>query len=157
MKKALSFLFFMVAIVSLSACGPSPEEQAERDQYNEWEAQVEEVRPRLEGVLSGLYGAEVSVYQLSGEINASVNVPSNEADREGFGVVVGLLGNHFVELAEEYSEYSFGDITFIYRLTSRYGQPEDISLMTYSVGADGKGRFTEPNADIPALFNATPD
>lgn len=161
MKNIRIVVLLVLIAVSLSACGPSAKEkaetQAEIDQYNEWEAQVAEISPLLESALYGAYDVELKVYQLSGAISASVEVESGANDRSDFGAVVSLLGNRFIELSQEYEDYTFGDISFFYYITANLGRRLGDPSMTYSIDTDGVGTFTEPGAAIPGLFDKTPD
>lgn len=160
--KKIKVLFLLVLVaVSLSACGSSARERAETqakiDQYNEWEAQVAEISPLLESALYGAYDVELKVYQLSGTISATVEVESGSNDRSDFGTIISLLGNRFVDLSQEYKDYTFGSMSFFYYLTANLGRRLGDPSMTYSIDTDGVGAFTEPGAAIPGLFDKTPD
>ena len=88
MKKIRIISVLLVLIYGLSACasrGPSPEEQAEIDQFNKWQAQVEEIAPLLEASLYDSFIIDVDVYQLSGEISANIEILSCNVDRYYYG------------------------------------------------------------------------
>lgn len=161
MKKIRILSALLVFIYGLSACasrGPSPEEQAEIDQFNKWQAQVEEIAPLLEASLYDSFIIDVDVYQLSGEISANIEILSCNVDRYYYGTIIGLMGNRFFELIEEYNDYSFDHITFCYYYTNRNGKKYTKTAdITYDLKSDGTSRFIEPGADIPALYDKTPD
>lgn len=122
------------------------------DQYQERQAQVEEVSPRLEAALYGVFDSdkiEINVSNTSGTINAFVDVPSSEANRSDFGVIVSALATRFVELPEEYNDYSFGDISLFYYITMRNGDKIGDPALTYSLGVDeDTGRLMDPNGSL---------
>lgn len=154
-KRLVSVLLSALMLFSLVACRPSAEEKTEAEQYDEWEAQVEKIRQQLKISLGGAYDVDLTVIQHSGTITASVEVESSNVKHADFGTLISNLGNRFVELAEEYSDYTFGDITFLFHATTtlgrRIGEPQ-----IYSVGPDGHGTFLDPDSDTE-LFNQTPD
>ena len=165
MKNIKCLVLLLLVAVSLSACGPSAEEkaelQAETAQYNAWAAQAEEVEPLLcEAItFSGVaaWEAEISAYNTGGDITASVKVTSDNATRSGFGAIVSLVGNRFIELSEEYVDYSFSDITFFYYQTANLGRELGDAEMTYKLNVDGSSTFLEPGADVPAQYDIAPD
>ena len=159
MRKKYCFCLAVAIVFTLSACGPRPlsaEEQAEVDQYHEREAQVEEIAPRLEAALYGVcdsYKADISVLNTSGTINSFVEVLSNNADRADFGLIVSSLATRFIELPEEYSDYSFGDISLFYYTTMRNGDKIGDPVLTYTLGVDeDTGRLMERDADLSMRF-----
>lgn len=165
MKNIKCLVLLLLVAVSLSACGPSAEEkaelQAETAQYNEWAAQAEEIESLLYESITfseEVFGeAKISVYNTAGEITAFVEVTSDNASRSNFGALVSTIGDRFSELPEEYDEYTFGDITFSYFYTYRNGDKSQTPAMTYKLHADGSSYFLEPNSDIPARYDITPD
>lgn len=157
MRKNYVFCFILAIAFVLSACGPSAEEQAEIDQYNEWKAQAEEIAPLLEDSLYNVYDVDLSVYQTSGVISASVEAVSDYVNRSGFGAVCSLMGGRFLSLTEEYSDYSFGHITFFYYHTTKGGRKRDDAAITYTLNSDGSSSFLEPQGDILARYDITPD
>lgn len=157
MRKNYVFCFMLVIAFVLSACGPSAEEQAEIEQYNEWKAQADEIAPLLEDSLYNAYNVDLSVYQISGVISASVEVGSKYVDRSGFGAVCSLMGGQFLAIVEEYSDYSFDHITFFYYYTKNSGKKYDDAAITYTLNSDGSSSFLEPQGDILARYDITPD
>lgn len=158
MRKVCVFCFSLAVALSLSACGSNTEgtatDQEWLDQYHEREAQVEEISPRLEAALYGVYDSDsidISVSNTSGVINAFVEVFSNEADRSDFGAIVSALATRFLELPEEYDDYSFGDISIFYYITSHLGRKiGDDPTITYTLGVDeDTGRLMEPDGILP--------
>ena len=159
MRKKYVFCLAVAVAFALSSCGPRPlsaEEQAEVDQYHEREAQVEEITPRLEAALYGICDdgkADISVSYTSGTINAFVDVLSNSADRSDFGLIVSSLATRFIELSEEYSDYSFGDISLFYYTAMRNGDKIGDPVLTYTLGVDeDTGRLMEPDGDLSMRF-----
>lgn len=155
MRKKYAFLFALAVVLVLSACGSNTEETVDQewiDQYHEREAQVEEIAPRLKAALYGVYDSDkvdINVSNTSGTINAFVEVLSNKVDRADFGVIVSALATRFSELPEEYSDYSFGDISLFYYITMRNGDKIGDPAITYSLGIDeDTGRLMEPNGEL---------
>lgn len=156
MRKTCFYCVALVFILVLSACGgPNAEDEADQewlDQYHEQEAQVEEVAPRLEAALYGVYDSDkvdISVSNTTGTINAFVEVLSNKVDRTDFGVIVSALATRFCELPDEYSDYTFGDISLLYYTTMRNGDKIGDPVLTYTLGVDeDTGRLMEPNGEL---------
>lgn len=159
MRKKYVFCLAVAVAFALSSCGPRPlsaEEQAEVDQYHEREAQVEEIIPCLEAALYGICDsdkADISVSNTSGTVNAFVEVLSNSANRADFGLIVSSLATRFIELSEEYSDYSFGDISLFYYTAMRNGDKIGDPVLTYTLGVDeDTGRLMEPGGDLSMRF-----
>ena len=126
------------------------------DQYQERQAQVEEVSPRLEAALYGVCDsgkADISVSNTSGTINAFVEVLSNNSSRSDFGLIVSSLATRFIELPEEYNDYSFGNISLFYYISMRNGEKVGDPVITYTLGIDeDTGRLMEPYGDLSMRF-----
>lgn len=156
MRKKYLLCFVLILTFVLSACGTSAGEEATDqellDQYREREAQAEEIAPRLEAALYGVCDsdkADISVSNTSGTINSFVEVLSNSADRADFGLIVSSLATRFIELPEEYNDYSFGDISFFYYTAMRNGDKIGDPVLTYTLGVDeDTGRLMEPDGDL---------
>ena len=161
MKRYRICLFLICFIFFLSACSPnglSAQERAQMEQFNEWQAQAEEIAPLLKAPLYDTYDIEISVLQPSGSINVYVEVLSVNVDRCNYGTIIGILGDRFLELADEYGDYSFGDITFFYYYTNSHGRKRDSDApsIVYTLKSDGSSTFLEPDADVPELFDKAP-
>ena len=160
MRKKYLLCFVLVIAFVLSACGTNAEEetvdQELLDQYHEREAQAEEIAPRLEAALYGICDsdkADISVSNTSGTVNAFVEVLSNSADRADFGLIVSSLATRFIELPEEYGDYSFGDISLFYYTAMRNGDKIGDPVLTYTLGVDeDTGRLMEPDGDLSMRF-----
>lgn len=130
------------------------------DQYQERQAQVEDVFPRLESALDGVCDSDmvdISVSNTSGTINAFVKVLSNNSSRSDFGLIVSSLATRFIELPDECSEYSFGDISLFYYISMRNGDKIGDPVITYTLGIDeDDGRLMEKDG-APPMRLMTPE
>lgn len=156
MRKLHILFFALIVALALSACGPSAEEREWMDQYQERQAQVEEVSPRLEAALYGVFDSDkidINVSNTSGTIDAFVEVLVDNATRSDFGAIVSALATRFCELPEEYSDYAFGDITLFYYYTTRNGRKLDDPSITYSLSIDeDTGRLFDSKSDLSMRF-----
>lgn len=156
MRKYHIFFFALTVALALSACGPSAEDREWMDQYQERQAQVEEVSPRLEAALYGVCDsgkADISVSNTSGTINAFVEVLSNNSSRSDFGLIVSSLATRFIELPEEYNDYSFGNISLFYYISMRNGEKVGDPVITYTLGIDeDNGRLFDSKSDLSMRF-----
>lgn len=152
MKKAINLILALAVLVSLAACGDTEyvdletrmkQEREERELAKE---QAEEIslllNDALDKELSGLaefFGMSVKVYNTSGAIYVSMEILDTQLGCAGFGSIADVIGSRFLELIDEYSEYSFDRMMLFYYTTGRNGRKNPDPYMSYDLHTDGAG------------------
>lgn len=156
MKRALYLTVVFIALVSLFACGDTEyvDLTTKMKQEKEWKEQATEISLQLQNVLSGKYDIDVNVYNSSGSISVHVEMLSDKYSKFDFGDAVRLLGNWFVELPHEHSEYSFDYIDLCYYITNRQGNKWGSPSERYILNADddGSGRLISSSSNTSIEF-----